>query len=84
VPLSRDDGSAFVEANEQHSLSGEYPLSRFLWLYVNKAPDKPLPPAVAEFLRLILSQSGQLIVEKDGYVPLPAAVVEQSRRELGL
>jgi len=84
VPLSADDGSTFVEASEQDSLSGRYPLSRFLWLYVNKAPDKPLPPAVAEFVRLILSQSGQQIVEKDGYVPLPAAVVEQARRELGL
>jgi len=84
VPLSVDDGSTFVEASEQDSLSGRYPLSRFLWLYVNKAPDKPLPPAVAEFIRLILSQSGQQIVQKDGYVPLPATVVEQARRELGL
>jgi len=84
VALATDDGSTFVEASEQDSLSGRYPLSRFLWLYVNKAPDKPLPPAVAEFIRLILSQSGQQIVEKDGYVPLPAVVVEQARRELGL
>jgi len=84
VPLAQGDDTTFVEANEQHSLSGRYPLSRFLWLYVNKAPDKSLPPAVAEFVRLILSQSGQQIVEKDGYVPLPASVVEQARRELGL
>ncbi|KXU34464.1 phosphate-binding protein [Ventosimonas gracilis] len=84
VPLALDEGDAFVEASEQDSLSGRYPLSRFLWMYVNKAPDKPLPPNVAEFIRLVLSQSGQQIVEKDGYVPLPAAVVEQARRELGL
>jgi len=84
VPLSREGGTDFVEAGGQHSLDGTYPLSRFLWIYVNKAPDKPLPPNVAEFIRLVLSQSGQRIVEKDGYVPLPAAVVEKSRRELGL
>ena len=52
--------------------SGKYPLSRFLYIYVNKAPGKPLDPLVREFLKLIFSKEGQEVVVKDGYLPLPA------------
>jgi phosphate transport system substrate-binding protein len=44
---------------------------------VNKAPNKPLDPMQKEFLKMILSKTGQNIVEKDGYIPLPAKVVEK-------
>jgi phosphate transport system substrate-binding protein len=70
VPLSGDDGVAY-EANYENVLSGSYPLSRFLYIYVNKKPGQPFDKLTAEFLRLILSQQGQEIVIKDGYFPLP-------------
>ena len=57
--------------------SGKYPLSRFLYLYVNKAPGKPLDPLVKEFLKLILSKEGQEVVVKDGYLPLSAGLVKE-------
>ncbi|WP_060584820.1 PstS family phosphate ABC transporter substrate-binding protein [Aeromonas schubertii] len=83
VPLSKD-GKSFVEATEQNALTGKYPLSRFLYVYVNKHPNKPLSPMEQEFIKMILSKSGQTIVAKDGYIPLPAKVVERDLKTLGL
>ncbi|MEW7864896.1 PstS family phosphate ABC transporter substrate-binding protein [Aeromonas diversa] len=83
VPLSKD-GKSFVEATEMNALTGKYPLSRFLYVYVNKHPNKPLSPMEQEFIKMILSKSGQGIVAKDGYIPLPAKVVERDLKTLGL
>jgi phosphate transport system substrate-binding protein len=57
--------------------SAKYPLSRFLYVYVNKAPNKGLDPLTKEFLKLILSKEGQEVVVKDGYFPLPGKVAEE-------
>ncbi|MDO6444488.1 phosphate ABC transporter substrate-binding protein PstS family protein [Colwellia sp. 1_MG-2023] len=83
LPLSKK-GDNFVEANMANAVSKKYPLSRFLYVYVNKHPNKPLAPMEAEFLKMVLSQSGQKIVEKDGYIPLPNSVVEKEFKKLGL
>jgi phosphate transport system substrate-binding protein len=77
VPLAKDDKSGFVEASSENATNGTYPLSRFLYVYVNKAPNKPLAPLEREFFKLVLSKQGQEVVVKDGYVPLPAKVVER-------
>ena len=77
VPLSRQAGKEFVLANPENAIAGKYPLSRFLYVYVNKAPGKPLPPLTAEFIKLVLSREGQEVVVKDGYIPLPAGVAER-------
>lgn len=77
VPLSKDDKGEFVEATEENALAGKYPLSRFLYVYVNKAPNKPLAPMEAEFLKMVLSKKGQEMVEKDGFIPLPAKVADK-------
>ena len=83
VPLVNKKGEV-EEANETNALSGKYPLARFFYVYVNKAPNKPLSPLEAEFVKLVLSQQGQQVVVKDGYIPLPAKVVEKTKTELGL
>jgi phosphate transport system substrate-binding protein len=77
VPLTEKDGGKCVEATADNSYSGSYPLSRFLFVYVNRAPGKPLDPLVREFARLILSREGQEAVVKDGYFPIPAAVAKE-------
>ena len=58
-------------------ISGKYPLARFLYVYVNRAPGKALDPVVREFLKLVFSREGQEIVIKDGYYPLPAKIVQE-------
>lgn len=84
VPLSKEVGREFVEANSENAVSGKYPLSRFLYVYVNKKPNEQLPLLQREFIKLVYSQQGQNVVVKDGYIPLPAAVVEKVSRELSL
>ena len=82
VPLAKRDGDAYVEANAENAINGSYPLARFLYVYVNKHPNKPLPPLEREFFKQVLSQQGQEVVVKDGYFPLPAKVVEQELAKL--
>jgi phosphate transport system substrate-binding protein len=82
VPLAKKEGGEFVEANDENAINNTYPLSRFLFVYINKAPGEPLAPNVREFIRMILSQSGQQTVVKDGYIPLPKAVVEKELAKL--
>src|SRR3990167_4888169 len=83
VPLSKKGGEAF-EANEENALAGKFPLSRFFYVYVNKAPNKSLSPLDAEFIKLVLSKQGQDVVVKDGYIQLPKKVVDKTLQELGL
>jgi phosphate transport system substrate-binding protein len=59
------------------AIAGSYPLARFLYVYINKEPGKPLSPLTQEFLKLVMSRQGQNVVVKDGYIPLPAAVAER-------
>jgi len=62
--------------------SGKYPLSRFLYIYVNKHPENKLPPVTEEFLRFVLSRVGQDIVEKTGYIPLPGKIVDSEIKKI--
>ncbi|HCV78565.1 PstS family phosphate ABC transporter substrate-binding protein [Pseudomonas oryzihabitans] len=83
LALARQGTTDYVADNQENTLSGRYPLARYLYVYVNKAPNRPLNPLEGEFLRLILSRSGQEAVVKDGYIPLPAPVVRQALKTLG-
>ena len=84
VPLSKKPGGEAVDATPENAVKGAYPLSRFLYVYINKAPNKPLAPMEREFLKLVLSKAGQEVVVKDGYIPLPAKVAEKTLASLGL
>lgn len=77
LQLAVKEGEPYYGTEAETVLSGDYPLSRFLYLYVNKKPGAPLGPLVQQFIAFILSRGGQEIVVKDGYLPLPAAVVAE-------
>lgn len=78
VPLAKKAGDAFIEATPENALSGKYPLTRYLYVYVNKKPNTPLAPLEYEFIKMVLSKTGQQVVIKDGYIPLPAKIVEKA------
>jgi phosphate transport system substrate-binding protein len=82
VALVEKEGGAYSDGNYADVKSGKYPLNRFLYVYINKAPGKPLEPLVKEFVKLILSKEGQEVVLKDGYLPLPAEIVKQELAKL--
>jgi len=84
LPLTKKEGTPFVEATPDNALNGSYPLARALYVYVNKKPGQDLAPLEREFLKMVLSKVGQEVVVKDGYIPLPATLVEKKMKELGL
>ncbi|MBL4591113.1 MAG: phosphate ABC transporter substrate-binding protein [Phycisphaerales bacterium] len=72
------EGDEMVEASAESSYSGEYPLARFLYLYINADPRVGVSdPLRAEFLRLVFSKQGQEIVLKDGYFPVPSSIARE-------
>jgi phosphate transport system substrate-binding protein len=77
VSLAKKPGGDFVSATAENAITGEYPLSRYLYVYVNKHPNRPLQPLELEFIKMVLSKTGQEVVIKDGYIPLPAKVVDK-------
>ena len=77
--VSLDGGQAFGPEAE-YANSGEYPLARFLYLYINADPIKGLDPLRAEFTKLIFSQQGQEVVLKDGYFPVSANVARDDMK----
>jgi phosphate transport system substrate-binding protein len=77
VPLSEAPGAPASDGSYEDVTSGKYPLARFLYVYVNKAPNRPLDPLQLEFLKLMLSKEGQEVVVKDGYMPLSAKQVQE-------
>ncbi len=84
LPLTKKPGTPFVEATPANALNGSYPLARALYVYVNKAPGKDLDPMTREFLKMVMAKVGQEVVVKDGYIPLPATLVEKQMKSLGL
>jgi phosphate transport system substrate-binding protein len=77
VPIADKEGEQCVEANAENSYAGLYPLARFLYIYVNKPPDKRLDPLTQEFVNLVVSKEGQEVVMKDGYFPIPAMIAKE-------
>ncbi|MCR4320301.1 MAG: PstS family phosphate ABC transporter substrate-binding protein [Candidatus Brocadiaceae bacterium] len=82
VALSFKDGETYKEAEMENVLNGSYPLARFLYVYINKKPGQPLDPMVREFIKFILSREGQEVVIKDGFMPLPASVVDAEFKKI--
>ncbi len=82
LPLAAAEGSPFVAPSYENCLNGTYPLARYLYVYVNKAPGKDMDKLTSEFITFVLSKQGQEITVKDGYYPLPADVAAEGRASL--
>ena len=83
VPLARS-GTDYIPANADHAYNGTYPLSRFLYLYVNYKPGSELDPLRREFIRYALSYEGQMDVAACSYLPLPLKPLEKALKSVGL
>ena len=84
VPLrTSDDGECF-DAIAENAYSGDFPIARFLYIYVNKNPNEALDPLRAEFIRFVYSKEGQSAVIKDGYFPITSAIAEEDLEKFNL
>lgn len=84
VPLAAGATNKYVEATAANAYSGDYPMARFLLVYVNSKPGEGSTPIVKEFMKLVLSQQGQQAVVKDGYFPIIKRVADEDLAKLGL
>jgi|TARA_R110000782_G_scaffold20675_18_gene55896 phosphate transport system substrate-binding protein len=78
------DGDEAFGPEAEYANSGEYPLARFLYVYINADPIKGLDPLRAEFVKLIFSKQGQEVVLKDGYFPISASVARDDLMACGI
>lgn len=82
VPLAKKSGNTAVPAMPDSV--ADYPLARFLLVYINKKPGTEIDPLRREFIKLIFSKEGQEIVIKDGYLPVSYEVAKTSLAEVGI
>ncbi|HBS28261.1 MAG TPA: phosphate-binding protein [Phycisphaerales bacterium] len=84
LKIAAKTGQPAFAASPEFAYSGEYPLSRFLLLYVNHKPGTAMEPLRAEFLKLVFSKSGQETVIKDGYIPVTADIAREELTKIGV
>ncbi|MDB6170674.1 MAG: phosphate transporter substrate-binding protein PhoT family [Verrucomicrobia bacterium] len=83
VPLAEKEGGPFIMPTVESVYRHAYPLSRYAYIYVNRAPGRPLEPKVKEFLKMVLSMEGQQVIAKEGiYIPLTPEVVREELAKL--
>ncbi len=84
LPLANKDGDPFIPATPEYAYTGEYPLARFLFIYVNAKPGEQLDPLRREFIKYIFSKQGQTDVVKDGYFPITATIAKETLDGMGI
>lgn len=83
VPLAEKDGDPFVAPTIETVYGHRYPLSRYVYIFVNRPPGQPLEPKIKEFLKLVLSKQGQDVVAAEGvFMPLLPEVVKEELAKL--
>lgn len=82
VRIAEKTGGAYVEAEAPRVLDETYPLRRFLYIYINKAPNKAADPLLREFARYVFSREGQEVVLKDGFIPVPTFIADEDVRKV--
>jgi len=76
IDVSGRDGQCY-HPNQENAYKGLYPITRFLYIYVNKNPSAPLDPVLREFFKFALSADGQDDTNKDGYYPMPFVFAQE-------
>ncbi len=84
IALAASEGGQAFEPTPENAESGDYPLARYLFLYINKHPNRELDPLTREFVTMLYSREGQEVVLRDGFVPLTEALVSEVRKDLGI
>ena len=84
LPVSKKTGGKCYGPEAKNAYSGNYPVARFLYIYVNKNPNQALDPLRAQFVKYIFSKEGQQAVIKAGFFPVNAAIAKLDLGALGL
>jgi phosphate transport system substrate-binding protein len=82
VALSRSKAFPYYYPNSKNIASNNYPLSRFLYLYIDKPPAEPLPKHLKEFIKYIYSSNGQHTISQQGAIPLSPRFIGRQLAEI--
>jgi phosphate transport system substrate-binding protein len=82
VPIAPKGSSERIEPVADNVYAGTYPISRYLYIYINKAPGQPVDPLAKQFVMYVLSNEGQQVVVKDGFIPLVKDIVDVEMKKL--
>ncbi len=83
ITLAENAQGPYYSGTLEEVKSMAYPLSRPIYMVIDREPGKPVDPKQAEFLAFVLSQEGQdAIMAADGWLPLPAGIVAAERAKL--
>ena len=84
LPISKRAGKKCYSPTAKNAYAGNYPVARFLYIYVNKNPNQALDPLRAQFVKYIFTKEGQQAVIKAGFFPVNAAIAKLDLGALGL
>lgn len=84
LPIAVNERSTAYDATAENAATGDYPLARYLYIYINKHPNRELDPLTREFVKMLYSKQGQEVVHRDGFVTLPAVITERILEQLGV
>jgi phosphate transport system substrate-binding protein len=83
VSLSSHNGGKCYDTSAEATLSGDYPIARYLYIYLNKKPSEQLDTLRSEFIKYVLSKDGQTQTEMGGSYPITNAIREEDLKKLG-
>jgi phosphate transport system substrate-binding protein len=84
VPLASYEGKRCYDTSAEATYAGNYPLARYLYIYLTKKPGQPLDALRGEFIKYILSKDGQTQTEKGGFYAITNEMREAELKKLGL
>lgn len=83
LKLARHEGGPYIAPTFENVASQRYPLSRVIYIFINREPERPISPVLREFLRYALSRQGQQAIAHDRiFTPLPAALDAKEMEKL--
>jgi phosphate transport system substrate-binding protein len=84
VPLASYNGGKCYDTSAEATYSGNYPIARYLYVYLNKKPNEQIDPLCSEFIKYIVSREGQTQTEMAGDYPITNAIREEDLNRLGI
>jgi phosphate transport system substrate-binding protein len=84
VPLALHEGAKCYETSAEAAYSRNYPLARYLYIYLNEKPNQPLDKLVSEFIKFVVSKDGQMQAETGGFYSITNDDREVDLKKLGI
>ena len=82
IPVITQEGKKAEPPTQDAVYAGKYPLVRSFYMFINRAPGKPLAPAYQEFAKYLLSSNGQGTLADTGFIPAPPDFILMGSKRL--